>query len=172
MAGWISDIRRTPVRPVCLVKTHQIGILYLRASRIFYSYRDVRDALVSSQRKFGLRPSIELCRAWIMEDMAVRKHACASFRYEDFAVNQKTTVERVAGVLGVNVDTTTVFDSIPETSKKRSATVGYDRKTLMHGGHATGTSAGTWRSVLDRRLLDSIHGEFGWWFEQNGYCME
>jgi len=172
LAGWISDIRRSPVRPVCLVKTHQIGLLYLRASRIFYSYRDVRDALVSSQRKFGLVPAIELCRTWIKEDATARKHASAVFRYEEFTVNQSAAIERVASVLGIDVDVSAVLESIPGTSTDRSATTGYDKQTLQHGGHATETGTGAWRTELDRRLLDSINDNFGWWIDQNGYDRE
>jgi hypothetical protein len=104
-----------------------------------------------------------------MEDTKARKHASAVFRYEDFTVNKASAVERIAGVLGMDIDVSSVVNAIPDASTADSGAAGYDRQTLLHGGHATHTAHGTWRTELDSDLLERIHAEFGWWFEENRY---
>ena len=169
LSGWISDIRKAPMRPVCLIKAHNVGLLNLRAKELFYSYRDIRDALVSAQRKFGTDPSLELCRSWIKEDQMARKYASAVFRYEEFTVDQQGAIERVAEILNTSIDISAVLEAIPGAGKDGVVSNGYDKETLLHGSHGTNTGQGDWRTEIDKKLVDDINTEFFWWFEKYQY---
>lgn len=73
-SGWCGDIFQLPKGDAFLIKTHNIDNYYkYRAKHIFYTYRDVRVASVSSIRKFNDTPSIESIRCVINQYLIAQK---------------------------------------------------------------------------------------------------
>jgi len=174
VANQLVYIDKVPKAGVYLFKTHLPGnLLRYRANTVFYSYRDIRDALISEQRIFGTKPSIEYCREVIKNDMGCRRNADAIFRFEHFVDNVEETIEIVAKKLKIKVNTEAIVSQLPEawvnTYTEKIMFQGYDKKTLMFPGHATGTKVGEWRELLDEKLQKQISEEFGWWLQENNY---
>jgi len=169
ICGWIDSLERDPEAAVYLAKIHRVRrSLAWRARSVFFTYRDVRSALVSANRKFGTELSTEFCRRQILEFERARKYADILLRYEDFSRDLPGTVHRVATTLGISVNADDVLTAIPPTGGPAVATAAHD-VTLMHGTHGTGTGAADWRSHLSTDLQQQIRDEFGWWLEENGY---
>jgi len=168
-AGWIGEIHRLPPAPVWLLKVHTVPrLLAWRANAIFCSFRDVRDALVSAQRKFGAEPSLERCREYVREDQAARAYADCRLRYEELTAQPESAIEQVGRALAVPVDVAQVLRQLPHPDARAPAS-GYDRTTLLHPNHATRTVAGDWRQVLPPELQVRIAEEFADWLRANGY---
>lgn len=166
--GWVRDARRLPPADIYLIKTHGLNpVDAWRASRIIYSYRDPRDALVSHARKFGTVPTIDTCRQWIRDFDFAKKHAHLMLRYETAMSDLPRTIDRIAGLLKMPVDTREIAEGLPGDPAKRR---GQDKETLFFEGHRTGTEAGDWREVLAPALQSQISEEFGPWLELHGYA--
>ena len=59
-SGWIEDLGTLSKKEVMLIKIHDLPKFLSKKSQIIlYSYRDLRDALASSKRKFGNEPSMD-----------------------------------------------------------------------------------------------------------------
>lgn len=169
VSGWVGDLMELPNGKIYLIKLHGIRRIYTyRASLIFYSYRDVRDALVSVERKFGTTPSIDLCRSYIKEYVLAKKYANYMFKYEDFSDNLESTIHFISKILNIKLDSAEILKNIPSVSLDL-LNEGYDKKTLLHGGHSTGTESGAWKNSLSIKLQDQINNEFHWWFKENNY---
>ena len=57
--GWLDDQAHLSEARYRLLKVHEFdGDLAEKSNRIFYSYRDIRDVVASSKRKFNYEPSI------------------------------------------------------------------------------------------------------------------
>ena len=83
-AGWHGDIFELPEGSIYLVKTHNLDQYYrFRAEHIFYSYRDVRVAAISSMKKFNVNPSICKIRNDIKEYLVAKKFSDHIIKYED-----------------------------------------------------------------------------------------
>lgn len=169
-SGWIDDVKQIPQGSHYLLKSHNVDrVMALRSHAYFYSYRDVRDALVSSKRKFAQEPSIEYCRYYISGYITAERYATAMFKYEEFAANARPAIKVILKHLDIIAEVDEILDQLPELGELTGSEHNYDRKTLMHGKHATHTVAGEWREILQDSLLSQIHDEFGWWFEKHGY---
>jgi hypothetical protein len=167
-SGWVGELRKLGTAPAYLLKVHEVSpLLRLRSQIIFYTYRDIRDVLVSSQKKFGASPSMGVCRQYIAEYDAARRYADCMLRYETFNADLAGTVGLIAKALGITVVPDEIVAALP--SAKGSDRPGYDRKTLLHQSHATHTEAGSWRQVLSPELQSQIAREFAGWFAENGY---
>lgn len=172
VSGWIGDTRSIPEGKVYLIKSHDVNrSLAYRANTYFYSFRDVRDALLSSQRKFGQEPTIEYCRYYIKGYMAAERYAHEMFKYEEFVHDLEGAVERIQSHLCMSAPTEAILSRLPSLQPREKAAKGYDETTLMHGEHATHTKQGEWRTGLDKKLLDRIRDEYGWWLEKNEYSI-
>jgi len=173
---WIEDVLDFPRGKIYLIKLHSIDGIYRifswRASLIFYSYRDIRDVLVSRERKWGKKPSIAICKKYIQPDVAAKKYANYIFKYEDFSNNLEGTIRFIANKLGIEVDTSKVLNDLPSAWVDSRKNTGYDKITIMHGGHSTGTEPGTWRTSLPTELQNRIKEEFSWWLKENNYDLE
>lgn len=169
-AGYINEFSHFPKASVYLLKTHNVSLfLRLRASMIFYSYRDIRDALVSSQRKFNKEPSIELCRSWIEEYKIAKKHATSLFKYEDFTKNVEEAIFIISKNIGVEIDAREILKKTPKVWLDKRNNLYHDKKTLLHGGHSTGTKRGAWKTNLSQEMQEEIIQEFAWWLHENNY---
>lgn len=171
-SGWIDDWDSLPTRPVTLLKVHDYdAVLAHHASVILYSYRDIRDALASSRRKFNTEPTIELARQWLASDRQWRARATFAMRYESMRANPIETIERLALALGATIDPVSIAQQLDAIEYlERQATPGaYDRETLLHPGHITDGRHGTWQDWLDPDLIDQIEDECADWLAANGY---
>lgn len=179
--GWIRDLGTLPIRDAVVLKVHDFNpVLCRRAAKIFYSFRDVRDALVSLRRKFGHEPSIDLCRDLLRNYLVAERLGAPMFQFETFVADIPGTVGRVAGILGFPVDVAAVAARVPAADGGGEAAAGtgsgtdenYDKTTLLHGHHGTGTGNGAWRDELSPELRRAIAAEFGWWLDRHGYSRE
>lgn len=171
VSGWINDIHNISKGSIYLLKVHDIDrMLYYRSIFYFYSFRDVRDALVSANRKFGQEPTIEMCRYYVKGYKRAKRYANSMFKYEEFTVDIDRAVTQIKNILEVDVSNVDIITGLPDVgSNDRSGEVVYDRKTLMHGSHGTSTKTGDWRTSLSEPLLAEISNEFEWWFKENNY---
>ncbi len=171
--AWIDDYKDLSSAPAYLLKVHHVSWpLRLRSQHIFCSYRDVRDALLSAQRRFGVQPNIELCRAHIAEQQAAVKFSSLQFRYESFVDDLPSSIRQVAELLELEVNVADVLARLPTAKPQSQAAGAYDRETLLHDGHATNTQSGDWRVQFEPTLQAQIRSEFSWWFLANGYPLD
>ena len=59
--GWVDVLKEIPSKPLMLIKIHDyVEELASQAAIILYSYRDIRDAIASQVRKWGVKPTLEI----------------------------------------------------------------------------------------------------------------
>lgn len=166
-SAWVRDARNLPRAETYLIKTHGMNVIDAwRASRIVYSYRDPRVALVSMCRKFNTEPSIGFVRNWVRDFEFAKERADLMVRYETMIKDVPATVSMLAEVISVKTD----VERIAADLANIQGTIGVtDKKTLMHGDHATSTMDNDWRTYFCEDLKAQIADEFGPWLEQHGY---
>lgn len=172
-SGWIGDWATLPRRPLMLVKIHEHDPFLARhAHGILYSYRDIRDALASGKRKFGIEPTLELARHWLASDRRWRAQATFTLRYESMLTDPESTVRALARSLRLAPDDAKFIlpqlhqvDYQPDRARPGS----YDRETLLHPGHITDGRHGSWRGWLSPALVRQIEDECHDWLVENGY---
>jgi hypothetical protein len=171
--GWIGDWSRLPRRRCLLVKVHDyLPWLARRATVILYSYRDLRDALASAKRKFGIEPSIELARQWLDADQRWRQNAAFTLRYEDMMANPVGTLDGLASVLRLpDQDHRGLAHRLQETLHQtvRPTVYGHDAETLLHEDHVTDGRHRSWEKWLRPDLRSKLEVEFHDWFHANRY---
>jgi hypothetical protein len=171
-SGWIDSLQRDRLATTYLAKCHKVPrLLAWRSSHIFYTYRDVRTVLVSLERKFGWEPTLDRCDKLIREDVRARRYADRRYSYEQVVENTRHVIEDVAAVLRLNPDVAEVERQLP-AARVDGTGFGADATTMLHGGHATGTSSTDWHTVLPRDLRNEIAHRYSWWFCDSGYPLE
>lgn len=172
VSGWVGDLVKLPEAPAYCIKVHGVtSPIYRRATFACYTYRDLRTALVSGQRKFDREPTLDLARSFIKNDQRARRYADRVYKYENIVNDKRSFVEDLIAGLGFKVRASTILSSLNEirlgTDGAAPAT-----ETQMHGGHGTGTKPDDWRTELSKSFLDDLYGAYAWWFEDNGYVIE
>ena len=168
-SGWLGQLDKIPDSGVYLVKGHTLDPLKMkRASLIFYSYRDLRDALVSRKKKFGREPSLKVVQNWIQQFRLAQKYSNLMLKYELMMADPSVTINQVAKLLEMEVDTDRIQAQLPSTTS-RSENTEFDPVTLLHKDHVTGTKALDWKSEIPSNLVEDIYKEFKWWFIENDY---
>lgn len=172
--GWESDLLSLPKGKMYLIKTHNLNRFYfyrLRASYLFYSYRDIRTAAVSRLKKFNREITIDYIRDQISEYKTARKACDLCVKYEELIDKPDFYIQELARILGIEVDLARIrsksVDLCPLTTEG-----GYSKATLLHKGHFTNTGDNEWQSVIPLDLQDKIHEEFSWWFSECGYPLD
>lgn len=171
--GWVEDLRGSPRAAYTLIKLHAYEQeLVDDASLIVYSYRDVRDAVASQQRKFGAEPTLVLADSYIEQYRQWENVAEIRVQYEALDGNRRREIVReVAGYLGSDaIDPDAVLtrldrlsSGIPQNGHQ------YDPVTLFHPNHITDGRSGTWQSQLDTKLIAAIERKHGNWLSAHGY---
>jgi len=171
--GWIGDWEGLPDRRYTLIKVHEFEQqLVDRADFVFYSYRDVRDALASAVRKFGVNPSLGVVDYYI--NMYEKWTAVADLvvSYEDIVENKQETIGKLGAVLGIHdLDAPAIEHAIDsmryegEGSKNEQ----YNEVNLFHKGHITDGRHGSWEGFLEPELIRQIEKSHKSWFERRGY---
>ena len=91
-AGWISDFNSFKNHDLVILKIHSYEpVIANNAAMILYSYRDIRDALASFKRKFGIEPTIDRARKFIVNDKNWREKSPFIMKYEDMIASQEET---------------------------------------------------------------------------------
>jgi len=166
--GWIKDLHTLDRGNIYLIKTQGIDWWkVLRAHKVFYSYRDIRNILISRYRMFGKKPSIEMVRKYIQHFKYMESKADLMLRYEDIVNDLYDTVKRIAKYLEINVVINDILNELPSASDHQG--FNYSKETLLHPNHRTGTVDGEWRTLLPSTLQNQINTEFDWWFKANNY---
>ncbi len=171
--GWIGDINNLPTAEIYLLKTHTLGrFLWCRGQYVFYTYRDIREVLVSSSIKFDVTPSLDRCKVLIDEYVKAKKHADLMIKYEDMVNNTEDQISQIAAIIELDVEPRKIFDDLPAFGPERIRSSGYDRVTLTHGKHGSGMREGEWRTALPDNLRAEIQERYAWWFEDAHYNLE
>lgn len=168
--GWIEDVETLPQGDIYLIKTHHLNRMGIwRAYKTFYTYRDIRDVLVSRLRKFDKDPTITMVRYYIQQDQLAKKHSDFTFQYETMAQDLPGVVSRIASELNIRIEAEEIIQRLPNPNKVNVKEGEHSKETLLHNDHVTGTVSGEWKDILSQILIDQIHKEFEWWFIKNGY---
>lgn len=173
--GWIGDLSILPEKRIMLIKIHDFNEHLLRLDLpkiVLYSFRDIRDALASSKRIWSQEPSMELADRLIHNDCQWRKYADFIMRYESMMNDQYATLCQLADIL--NIHDVTLQAIISQIEALRYENTGsrnpiYHMENLLHKGHITDGRHGSWKGVLDEKLLDQIERKYREWFIRNNY---
>ena len=173
-SGWIGDWARLPRRPSMLLKVHDHDPFLARHARvILYSYRDIRDALASSKRKFQTEPTLELARHWLASDQQWRARAAFTLRYESMIADPVQAVAELAQALRLpHVNPELIQRQLMEVDYQPLRATGpaeYDGETLLHPGHISDGRHGTWNQWLSPMLTRQLEVECGEWLTNNDY---
>jgi len=174
--GWIGDLSMLPQKKIMLIKIHDFNqkILDLDLPKIvFYSFRDVRDALASSKRKWNQEPSMKLADRLIQNDRQWRSHAHFIVRYESMMKDQLGTLLALSNMLKIT-DGSNIQEIISEIDALKYENPGnknplYHMENLLHKGHITDGRHGSWKGILEDALLEQIQTKYREWFIQNNY---
>ncbi|MGF1580346.1 MAG: hypothetical protein ACFCD0_13365 [Gemmataceae bacterium] len=167
-SGWIHDWPKLPQRETVLLKVHDFDVHLADRSRlILYSYRDIRDALASSVRKFGTVPTLDLARKWLAQDQTWRNAATFVMRYETMIHARAQVCDQIANALGIPCCPTNIIEQVQQLNCPSRTE--YDPTTLLHPNHVTDGRHGTWRKWLSESLVKELELEFREWFEVNDY---
>lgn len=185
-AGWFQDLAMMARNPYLLLKLHFYQAqLATYASLIFYSYRDLRDAMASQQARFGGPAEM----AWA--DLYVQSHEqwmqCAAYamKYENMLTDKHGIVENLAHVLasrflaplGIVTSPPDTDAIVHEVGKMSYDSPGpknplYHEVNLFHRRHIINGRAGSWRQVLDPGLAAAVADKYRWWFDKYGYDID
>jgi hypothetical protein len=172
-SGWIGDFATLPKKPLLLLKVHDYSSLLARHAQIvLYSFRDIRDALASSKRKFGTAPTIELARRWIEQDRRWRARADFILRYESMMADPETAIQQLARTLQCPLKNPhAILQQVQQlsTAQPDGTNSSYNKATLLHPGHITDGRHGSWEEWLDPELVQRIEKEFAGWLSDNEY---
>ena len=140
-AGWVGDFNTFKRHATVLVKIHDFQpVLAQHATGILYSFRDIRDSLASSLRKFGTQPTFERAAKLLEQDRIWRQQAGFLMRYEDMMRKPAVMIGRLAAFLhcaevdpadiGRQIDGFDFASGPPQDGP-------YNRENLLHRGHIT-----------------------------------
>jgi len=170
-SGWFNDIQgKISGNGDYLIKIHDYNDwLAKRSSFIFYSYRDVRDAIASIKRKFNIKPDIKEVDHIIQQDQKWRKTNPHLVRYEDVITNPKKEVSKIIHTLGIQCDVDEVYHKFQQIPTTSSNSLSYDKITLFHPNHITKGGRGHWEEELDEQLKKKILELYEYWLVENNY---
>ncbi len=169
-SGWIDDLKHLPTGTAYLIKTHHLDSLRFRASAIFYTFRDIRVALVSDARRFDERPSLARVDEWIGQYTLAKRHATLCLKYEDLVTAPVEAVSSIAGALAIDAEPEAIWALASDLESPAAGS--YSKTTLLHPQHRTMTDDHDWREVLDPALIRQMNEKYHWWFRECGYSAE
>jgi hypothetical protein len=172
-SGWIGDWATLPKKMWLLLKVHDYDPYLVENARIIlYSFRDLRDALASSKRKFGTEPTMAQSRHWLEADRQWRQQASFVLRYESMLTDATSLITDLTAALQLpEVDSQETLAQIARINTPNGGDA-YDPETLLHPDHITDGRHGTWQDWLAPEFVRQIEEEFRDWFEENGYSVD
>jgi hypothetical protein len=169
--GWIGDMDKMPDKPIMMLKVHDFDLRLVKlASYIFYSFRDIRDALASHARCFGSIPSLEDADGARKNYDAWTQHAHYVVKYESMLEKKLNIIRDLAKAFGVaNIDEKEIMrrlDSLETSSKSNER---YSQENLYHKNHITNGKHGSWHHEIDESLEARIVDAHRDWFIEHQY---
>lgn len=145
VAGWVKDIDCSALDPsaINLIKVHEFDeTLSGQADIVIYSYRDIRDALASLERKFDVKPSIALAENLLKQDYLWREQAQCVMKYEGMLDARQTVIKLVGKTLNLKVSSEVaeqIQHRLHNLAFEQQGRDGqsYDQTMLYHQGHIT-----------------------------------
>lgn len=174
--GWIGDLSKLPMKKIMLLKIHwfsQKNLDLVLPEIILYSYRDIRDALASIKRIWNHEPSLELADRLIESDQQWRSHAHFIMRYESMMSDREGTLLALSDILKINGDIN-IQEILAEIDALKYENQGdkkpsYHMANLLYKNHITDGRHGSWKGILDEKLLEQIQEKYRGWLIQNDY---
>lgn len=182
--GWIGDWKKIPKKRHILIKAHNFDPDLVKVSKvIFYSYRDIRDAIASQQRKFGGVASliwadqfIESHEKWIKAANFSMKYESMLQKKEDIVLNISKTLEasqiysRDSNVIAVKItDIIGEIERLNFDSEGEKNSNNYNENNLFHKNHITDGRYGAYKDDLSQELISQITDKYRWWLEEYNY---
>lgn len=177
VCGWCEDVDLAQVASdIVLLKVHSFERKIAdRANAIFYSFRDIRDALASYKRKFGKEPSVQMANHFVRHDRLWRGVSHYNMRYEKMIENPEGVLGEIASVLVPDrrINYKNILNKIERLRfhGDENGEVLYHKVNLLHRDHITDGGTQTWEGCLDKDLLDSIELNHRDWFSENSYII-
>lgn len=176
-AKWIEDFEDADLCDVdiLILKIHEFIPEWVeKADQIIYSYRDIRDAIASAERKFDRIPSLEQAKNLVDMDYKWKKVADFTLKYEVLFSEKESLLSELAKILDINVDKQKIKSILCELDQMSYNDPGfkndkYNMTNLLHVDHVTNGGYGTWKYQLDKNLVCEIERKFIKWFNDFGY---
>lgn len=184
--GWLGDCGTMPKREYVLIKMHEFDQVAVQlSSAIFYSFRDIRGAIASQQRKFGGTPDITWAEMYIQLHELWMQKADFTMKYETMLQDRERIIAAIAQTIRdkklvphcasyTPPDPARICAELDQLSYESAGekTDQYHKINLYHRGHITDGRIGAWKRTLDPDLAARITEEYRWWFEKYGYPTE
>jgi hypothetical protein len=168
---WVEDLDKPVESDISLIKMHTPSAShYILSEAAFYSYRDIRTALVSYQKKFNMQITKQLIDSWIEHFYLANREKALMFSYESLQGIDEALIARVADRLRSQVIERDILEQIPQPGSHRGE--GYSTATLLHSKHSTHTTAEEWKTYLEPSNIDYLHTKHAKWFRDAGYIIE
>jgi hypothetical protein len=159
-----------------------------------YTYRDLRDVLVSMMRKYQQSFDDLIARGFLAHCLEQHQQWTAlphvlTTRYEDMIANLPAEVERLAAHLGIAVSADTCRQlaeehsidqqraRIQESTRTGDLREGiikgmfYNPVTNLHTNHIHEGAVGAWTQILDAAQVERLEAEAGHWLVEHGYAL-
>lgn len=166
--------------------------LALRSGRAvgLYTFRDIRDVVVSFMHKEERPFSEESARHHVTQNLAwyagwVKEAGVLVSRYETFVQDLPAEVARIAAFLNIPLSAAdcaevaaqyslerqreTIAKSVEANHLSRHANSQFDPYSLLHTNHIHSGEVGAWRSELTPHQIAFVEGLAGDWLTENGY---
>lgn len=167
---WITEIKEQKFSKVYLIKTHYVGrFLKLFGNEIFYTYRDIRTAAVSRNKRFNEAITMKMFDEYIKQYQYAKQIGALCIKYEDFIDNQAFWIGKIADKLKLTIDVQTIADKVAQIKPPKKQTDGHEKSTLLHAGHITGSNENDWLEYIDENLMKELTTKYQWWFDECGY---
>jgi len=181
--GWIDDRDKIQKKRYMLLKAHVFDQnLVNESSIVFYSYRDVRDAIASHQRKFGGIASLKWADHFIETHERWIRVADFSMKYESMLHGKESMIVDIANALSAKqiisydrnngvIDPVEIAEELDNLNYDSDGNRNnyYNELNLLHKGHITDGRHGSWKECLNSELAAVIADKYSWWFEKYGY---
>lgn len=169
-AIWIGDHMDIKPEECVLIKTHiMTSRRYAMADNVFFSYRDIRDCLVSWHNKNNKEPSIALAKKWLLQFQKAKRSNAQMISYETLTQQTKCLILDIATMLDITVDVEKIFYQIPDSAPNLRERDKFSKESLLHKNHFTGTQPGDWQTILSKKLVKFLKDECDWFFLETGY---
>ena len=185
---WVKDFNSMPDKKYNLIKIHLYDDeIATKSNCTFYSYRDVRDAVASIQRKFNQKPTMRRFDSIIEAHENWHKVADMNFEYElikdhiGVVVKQIEDMLRIKKIIGhenvldkaqLQIFIRRLNDLKFEAKEGESDSQEYHALNQYHKNHITDGRSGLWRDQIDKNLINKVMGKYSWWFEKYGYPLD
>ncbi len=169
---WITDIKYQKYSKVYLIKTHYVGrFLKMFGNEIFYTYRDIRTAAVSRNKRFNEEINMNMFDEYIKQYEYSKKIGALCIRYEDFIENKPTWIAKIAEKLSIDIDIQTITEKVESIKPPKKKSGGHEKSTLLHAGHITGSNENDWLEYIGEDLMKQLVTKYEWWFKECGYVI-